>query len=190
MARRMTWRDGEEQVIVVTPVAKGLLRPVLSLITAVVLVQFGAVHVHFIHVHETLFLLVLAGPCLVLVLTRTWRWRSHKIRVTDERVVVEGGVARHFRSTVELRDVVATRVEQGVAQRLLHRGRVQLETSAGTLDVGLVRYPAALCRVIDAQRARYHAAGVPLDTVFEFEHPDPHDYVINPRSRRDRQWDE
>jgi uncharacterized membrane protein YdbT with pleckstrin-like domain len=186
----MVWRDGEEQVIVVTPVAKGLFRPVLSLVTAVVLVQFGAVHVHFIHHHEMLFLLVLAGPCLVVVLTRTWRWRSYKVRVTDERVIVEGGVARHFRSSVELRDVIATRVEQGVAERLLRRGRVRLETSVGALDVGRVRYPAALCRVIDAQRARFHAAGVPLDTVFEFEHPDPHDYVINPDNRRERRWDE
>jgi uncharacterized membrane protein YdbT with pleckstrin-like domain len=185
----MVWRDGEEQVIAVTPVARGLFRPALSLVTAVVLVQFAALHVHFIHHHEWIFLAVLVGPCLVLVLTRTWRWRSYKVRVTDERVVVEGGVARHFRSSVELRDVIATRVDQGVAQRLLRRGRVRLETSMGTVDVGLVRYPAALCRVIDVQRARFRDVGVAFDTVFEFEHPDPHDYVINPRSRRER-WRE
>jgi uncharacterized membrane protein YdbT with pleckstrin-like domain len=186
----MVWRDGEEQVIVVTPVATGLFRPVLSLVTAVVLVQFAATHVHFIHHHEMWFLLALAGPCLLLVLTRTWRWRSYKVRVTDERVIVEGGVTHRFRSSVELRDVIATRVEQNMTQRIMRRGRVQLETSVGALDVGQVRYPAALCRVIDAQRARYQANGVPFDTVFEYEHPDPHDYVINPRSRRERRWPE
>jgi len=189
VGRRMVWRDGEQQVIAVTPVARGLFRPVLTLVTAVVLVQFGADRVHFIHRHEMLFLLVLAGPCLVVVLTRTWRWRSYKVRVTDERVIVEGGVARHFRSSVELADVVATRVEQGVAQRLLRRGNVQLETPSATLDLGPVRYPAALCRVIDTQRARYRIADVPFDTVYEFEHPDPHDYVINPRRDGERRRD-
>jgi len=182
----MVWRDGEQQVIAVTPVARGLFRPVLSLVTAVVLVQFGASHVRFIHHHEVLFLAVLAVPCLVVVLTRSWRWRSYKVRVTDERVIVEGGVARHFRSSVELHDVVATRVEQSVAQRLLRRGSVQLETPVATMDLGQVRYPAALCRVIDTQRARYRAASVPFDTVYEFEHPDPRDYVINPRDDRER----
>jgi hypothetical protein len=182
----MDWRDGEESLVAITPVAKGLFRPFLSLVTAVVLVQFGAIHVHFIHHHEWLLFLIFAGPCALVFLTRVWRWRSHKVRVTSERIIVEGGVVRHYRSSVELRDVVASRVEQRATERILQRGSVLLETAVGTMEVGLVRQPAALCRVIDLQRARYHSNGVPLDTVFEFEHPDPHDYFVNPQPRRGR----
>jgi len=182
----MDWRDGEESLVSITPVANGLFRPFLSLVTAIVLVQFGANHVRFIHQHEWILVLVLAGPCALVFLTRIWRWRSHKVRVTSERIIVEGGVARHYRSSVELRDVIASRVDQSVTQRILQRGSVLLETAVGTMDVGQVRQPAALCRVIDLQRARYHSNGVPLDTVFEFEHPDPHDDFVNPQPRRGR----
>ena len=182
----MVWRDDEESLIAITPVAEGLFRPLLSLVTAVVLVQYGAGRVHFIHQHEGLLLLILAGPCLVVVLTRTWRWRSYKVRVTNERIIVEGGVAHHFRSSVELRNVMSSRVEQRFAERLLQRGSVLLETAAGTMDIGRVRQPAALCRLIDLQRANFRIDGVPFDTVFEFEHPDPHDYMVNPPRGRDR----
>src|SRR5665213_2892013 len=183
MSRRMIWRDGEENLITITPVAERLLRPLLSLVTAVVLVQYGAGRVHFIHQHEWLLLLILAGPCLVVVLTRTLRWRSYKVRVTNERIIVEGGIAHHFRSSVELRNVMSSRVEQRLADRLLQRGSVLLETPAGTMDIGRVRHPSALCRMIDLQRANFRIDGVPFDTVFEFEHPDPHEYVINPPRR-------
>lgn len=182
----MDWRDGEESLVSITPVAEGLFRPFLSLVTAIVLVQFGANHVRFIHQHEWVAYLIFAGPCALLFLTRTWRWRSHKVRVTSERIIVEGGVTRHFRSSVELRDVAASRVEQGVTERIMQRGSVLLETAFGTMDVGQVRHPAALCRVIDLQRASYRTSEIPLDTVFEFEHPDPHDYFVNPQPRRGR----
>jgi uncharacterized membrane protein YdbT with pleckstrin-like domain len=166
MSRRLDWRDGEESLVSITPVAEGLFRPFLSLVTAVVLVQFGANHVHFIHQHELLLYLIFAGPCLVVFLTRTWRWRSYKVRVTSERIIVEGGVTRHFRSSVELRDVFSSRVEQRVTERIMQRGSVLLETAGGTMDIGQVRHPAALCRVIDLQRASYRSNEVPLDTVF------------------------
>jgi uncharacterized membrane protein YdbT with pleckstrin-like domain len=122
----------------------------------------------------------------VVFLTRTWRWRSYKVRVTNERIIVEGGVAHRFRSSVELRDVMSSRVEQRITDRLLQRGGVLLETEAGTMDIGRVRHPAALCRMIDLQRSNFRSEGVPFDTIFEFEHPDPHDYVVNPPRRGDR----
>jgi uncharacterized membrane protein YdbT with pleckstrin-like domain len=182
----MDWRDGEESLVSITPVGEGLFRPFLSFVTAIVLVQFGASHVKFIHQHDWLFYLIFAGPCALVLLTRTWRWRSYKVRVTSERIIVEGGVTRHFRNSVELRDVVASRVEQRVTERIMQRGSVLLETSGGTMDIGQVRHPAALCRVIDLQRASFFSHGVPLDTVFEYEHPDPHDYFVNPQPRRGR----
>jgi membrane protein YdbS with pleckstrin-like domain len=183
----MTWREGEVAVISVTPVARGLARPVLSLVTAVVLVHYGA-RLNLIHEHEPLLMLVVAGPCLLVVLTRLWRWRSHKIRVTSERVIVEGGVLRHYRSLVELRDVIAIRVEQRFVERVARRGSVILETSAGPLDVGRVHHPAALCRLIEAERAGNQQIDLPLDTVFEYGQPDPYDFQVN-APERGREWD-
>jgi hypothetical protein len=77
-------------------------------------------------------------------------------------------------------------VEQRVTERILQRGSVLLETAGGTMDIGQVRHPAALCRVIDLQRDSYHSHEVPFDTVFEFEHLDPHDYFVNPQPHRGR----
>jgi hypothetical protein len=186
MGRRLVWREGEESLISVTPVSQGLFRPLLSFVTVIALVQFGSRHVHVIDTHEWLLFLILGGPCLLVFLTRTWRWRSYKVHVTNERIVAEGGVARHFRSSVELQDVIASHVEQGVTERFMRRGSVLLDTPIGTLDIGRVRHPAALCRLIDLQRSRYRNEPVPLDTVFEYERPDPHDYVLNPPPRYGR----
>jgi hypothetical protein len=177
----MTWREGEVAVISVTPVARGLARPALSLVTAVVVVHYGA-RFKFIHEHEPLLMLLVAGPCLLVGLTRLWRWRSHKVRVTSERVIVEGGVLSHYRSSLELRDVIAIRVEQ----RFVERGSVILQTSAGPVDVGRVHHPAALCRLIEAERAGNQQIDLPFDTVFEHDQPDPYDFEVNPAERRTR----
>ena len=186
MGRKLVWREGEECLISITPVAQGLFRPLLSFVTAIALVQYGARHVHFVDRHEWLFFLALGGPCLEVLLTRTWRWRSYKVRVSNERVIVEGGVAHHFRSSIELQDVIASHVGQSVTERLTNRGGVLLDTPLGTMDIGRVRHPAALCRLIDLQRAQYRNEPVPLDTVFEFEYPDPREYVVSPRPRYGR----
>jgi len=178
----MIWREGEAAVISVTPVARGLARPALSLVTAVVLVHYGA-RFKLIHEHESLLMLVAAGPCLLILLTRLWRWRSHKIRVTSDRVVVEGGVLTHYRSSLELRQVIAIRVEQRFIERLTRRGSVILETSAGPVDIGRVHHPAALCRLIEAERAGNQQIDLPFDTVFEYEQPDPSDFQVNPAER-------
>lgn len=161
-------------MISVTPVARGLAKPVLSFVTAIALVQCGARRFHFVHVHESVLLLIVAGPCLLVVLTRLWRWRSHKVHVTSQRIIVEGGVLGHFRTAVELHDVIAVRVEQRLAERLARRGRLLFETSAGTMEVGIIRHPAALARVIDGERMNLRSASVPFDTVFSFEQPEPY----------------
>ena len=158
----------------------------LLAVAAAVLVQLGALHWHLIHRHEALLLLVLVGPPLLVVATRTWRWRSHKIHVTSERVIVEGGVARRFRTSVELREVVAIRVEQGLRQRISRRGDVYLETSAGTFHVGRVRHPAAFARLVDKERLNYRSDRLPFDTVFEFEDPSRRDFEVNPRRHDER----
>ena len=98
----------------------------------VALVVYGAQHLHFVHEHEMLFGVLLAGPFALVALTRTWRWRSHKVHVTNERILVEGGVLHHQRSAVELRDIAAIRIDQRMSERLTRRGVIYLETVAGT----------------------------------------------------------
>lgn len=160
MVRRDVWRDGEERIISVTPVAWGLLRPVLSVVTAVALVQYAAAHLSLVRAHEALAMLLLAGPCLLLVVTRTWRWRSHKVHVTSQRVILEGGVLRHHRTAVELADVVTSRVEQHLGERLIRRGWVVLETAGGPVTLGKVSHPDALVRLIDTERLGSRVTGL------------------------------
>ena len=183
MAPRIILREGEVRIISVTPVARGTVRPCLVGIVLLGLVIFGGQHVDFIHQHEALMGLILAGPFAVVALTRTWRWRSHKVHVTNERIIIEGGVLRHHRSTVDLRDVVALRVDQRVAERLTRRGLVVLETNGGAVAIGKLRHPGALVRLIDAERANNQIDPVPFDTVFGYEDPEPFDYEVRPRRR-------
>jgi hypothetical protein len=89
----------------------------------------------------------------------------------------------HQRSTVDLRDVVALRVDQRVSERLTRRGVVVLETNAGSIMIGKLRHPGALVRLIDAERANVYIDPVPLDTVFGYEEPEPFDYEVRPRRR-------
>lgn len=183
MAPRLILRDGEVRIISVTPVARGTVRPSLVGVVVLALVIYVAQHVHFIHDHEMWFALVLAGPFAVIALTRTWRWRSHKVHVTNERIVIEGGVLRHHRSTVDLRDVVALRVDQRLSERLTRRGVVVLETNGGSILIGKLRHPGALVRLIDAERVNGQIDPVPFDTVFGYDDPEPFDYEVRPRRR-------
>jgi hypothetical protein len=146
-------------------------------------VIYGAQHLHLVHEYETALALVLAGPFAVIALTRTWRWRSHKVHVTNERIVIEGGVLRHHRSAVDLRDVVALRVDQRVSERLTRRGIVVLETNGGSILIGKLRHPGALVRLIDAERVNNQIDPVPFDTVFGYDDPEPFDYEVRPRRR-------
>ena len=172
-----------------TPVARGTVRPCLAAIVMVALVVVGAKHVHLIHEHEMVLGLIFAGPFGLVALTRTWRWRSHKVHVTNERIVVEGGVLHHQRSTVDLRDVIALRVDQRVTERLARRGVVVLETNAGSVMIGKLRHPGALVRLIDAERANGQFDPAPYDTVFGYEDPEPFDYEVRPRRRNNSSFE-
>ncbi len=187
MGKRLTLREGEVRVITVTPVARGIVRPVVVAVVMIAGIIFGAGHVHFIHQHEMLFGLILAGPFILVTLTRAWRWRSHKIHVTNDRIIIEGGVLGHQRSTVELDDIAATRVDQRVVERLTRRGILYVETVAGTIFIGKVRHPGALCRLIEAQRVNYHEEAVPFDTVFTFDDTNPYDFDVDAKPRQQHQ---
>ena len=180
VGRRLTLSDGEHHVISVTPVARGVLGPTWVAIGAVVAVQLASHYLGVARAHHTLLVVLLVGPCLVVVATRVWRWRSHKVHVTSARVVVEGGVVRHSSVAYDLRDVVATRTEQRVLERLARRGSVVLELATGPVHVGRVRHPKALCRVIDHERADRQHGSYPLDTVFDVGVTPPTPYWIDP----------
>jgi membrane protein YdbS with pleckstrin-like domain len=184
MSRRLVLREGEEKIISVTPVSRGVVRPVLFVVATVVLVLEGARYISFVHHHKSLIGLIFIGPIVLVTLTRVWRWRSHKVHVTNERIIIEGGVLHHQRSAVELRDVIATRVDQRVTERLTRRGVLLLETAAGPVVLDKVRHPSALCRLIDAERAGHPQQSIPLDTVFSFDEPEHFDYEVRPRRRR------
>lgn len=186
MSRKVVWRYGEKRVIAITPVARGLAVPVLATVLAAALVEFATSHVHFLHSMRTALWLVLVVPFAFVVATRTWRWRSHKVYVTNQRVILKGGALQQHRGEVELRDVVATQVDQRVRERLTRRGVVTLETRDTTMSLGLVRHPSALCRLIDRERMALPREDVAYDTVFDFDPPNVHNFEINPRRRRDR----
>ena len=153
----------------VTPVGRGLARPLLALVTAIVLIDYGAARYSYIHQHRLVLGAMLVGPCALLVVTRVWQWRSHKIHVTSQRVVIEGGAVRHYLHSIEFSDVLATRVEQRFSERLSRRGELFVETLVGSMYVGRVRHPAALARLIDRERARRTHELSAQGTEFHFE---------------------
>jgi uncharacterized membrane protein YdbT with pleckstrin-like domain len=189
MGRRDLLREGEVRVISVTPVSRGVVRPLLVTLTTLALIVEGASRYALVHRFEDWLVLVLIGPLGLVTLTRIWRWRSHKVHVTNDRVIVEGGVLRHQRTSIEMRDVIATRVDQRMSERLTRRGYVFLETSGGPLAVGLVRHPAALCRLIDAERRERENVDVPFDTIYTFEDPDPYKFEVHPDQWQRRQYE-
>ncbi|MGH3733961.1 MAG: PH domain-containing protein [Acidimicrobiales bacterium] len=189
MNRRDPWREGEVPIISVTPVSRGVVRPLLLAVTTLALIIGGSSRYVYVHRFEEVLMILLVLPLALVTLTRTWRWRSHKIHVTNERVMVEGGVLRHQRSSVEMRDVFATRVDQRIRERLYRRGYVYLETAGAAVPIGLVRHPAALCRLIDAERNALHPQGDPFDTVYTYEDPEASLYEVFPDEWQRRRYE-
>jgi hypothetical protein len=62
MGRRLVLREGEVKIISVTPVSRGVVRPLLFVVATVVLVVEGARHISFLHRHELLVGLIVIGP--------------------------------------------------------------------------------------------------------------------------------
>ncbi len=165
--RRLVLRDGEQRVISVTPVSHGVLRPTILVLALATSIRYAVDSMHGLDRYQGPLYVILVGPVLVLVATRAWRWRSHKIHVTSQRLVVEYGAIRRVRTSVELRDVVLVRTQQGLGGRLAARGDVVVETVAGPWLVGTIRHPAALVRLIEAERSRRPESPRGYDDVVE-----------------------
>jgi hypothetical protein len=189
MGRRGLWREGEVRIISVTPVSRGVIRPFLLTLTTLLLVIEGSARFVYVHRFEEALMLIAVLPLFLVTLTRTWQWRSHKIHVTSQRIIVEGGVLRHYQSAIEMRDVLTTKVDQRVAERLMRRGYVYVDTRDATFPVGLIRQPAALCRLIDSERNAQVFQGDPYDTVYTYEDPDASPYEVLPDQWQRRRYE-
>ncbi|MHB8334574.1 MAG: PH domain-containing protein [Acidimicrobiales bacterium] len=130
-------------------------------------IRYAVDSVHGLDRYQGLLYVIVVGPVLVLVATRAWRWRSNKIHVTSQRLVVEYGAIKRVRTSVELRDVVLVHTQQGLGGRLAARGDVVVETVAGPWLVGTIRHPAALVRLIEAERSRRPESPWGYDDVVE-----------------------
>ncbi len=82
-------------MISVTPVSRGVIRPFLLTVTTLALIVEGAARYSYVHRFEEVAHGAFRPSVGAVTLTRTWKWRSHKIHVTNERIIVEGGVMRH-----------------------------------------------------------------------------------------------
>jgi hypothetical protein len=189
MSRRVLWREGEVRVISVTPVSRGVIRPCLITVTTLALILEAASRYSFIQSAKEWLILALVVPLSLVTLTRTWRWRSHKVHITNERIIIEGGVLRHLSTSIEMRDVVATRVDQRMSERLSRRGYVYAETMAGPIPLGLVRHPGALSRLIDSERLAGDEYTDPFDTIYTYEDPDAFQYDVQPDQWQRRRYE-
>jgi membrane protein YdbS with pleckstrin-like domain len=145
-------RDGEHEIVSVTPVAEGLTGPIVAMVLATGVVLVADHYFSWARREALLLSLVLVAPCAALLAMRAWRWRSHRVTITDQRVLSLSGITHRRRSSVELIDVVAVRVDQRWLERPLRRGEVTLETAAGPFELGSLRHPDALARVIEYER--------------------------------------
>ncbi len=152
MSPRPRLESGELLVISVTPVPSGLAAPLSVFVLLEAVVLWFAPRWSLLHRVEAVALLVVGVLPALVIATRTWRWRSYKITLTNRRVVIDGGVLARHSTQVNLADVFATHADQTFSERLRRRGVVRLETSAGTVTLPAARHPAALRRLVDRTR--------------------------------------
>jgi uncharacterized membrane protein YdbT with pleckstrin-like domain len=142
-------RDGESLIIAVNPIVGGLVRPyaVTALLASTIYV--AAAHIATVRHHEELIALLFLGPALLLCAYRTWRWRSCKIKLTTECLHLSSGILRKRSQAIQLDDILAVSVKAPLVQRLSRRGRVVVEMTGRSVDIGLVHHPKALVRLIE-----------------------------------------
>jgi len=175
VSRRLRLENGETIVISVTPVPQGLLAPAALLVVVEALVVWLATLWSLLHRYEAAVLFALGVMPALVIFTRSWRWRSNKVILTTQRVLVEGGVLGRHSTQVNLSDVFATHSDQTFLERLGRRGVVLLETRSGTVMLGPVRQPAALRRLVDRSRRDHAAPEVPSwDEWFNDPYSDGH----------------
>lgn len=152
MSPRLRLEEGEATVISVTPVAEGLVGPLVVLVFLEgAIIAFGP-RWSLLHHYEAIVILAVGLLPALVIVGRSCRWRSHKVIVTTRRVVMYGGVLSRYSTEIDFRQVVATHATQSLRERVRRRGTVLLELPSGTVALPPVRQPAALRRLIDRTR--------------------------------------
>jgi membrane protein YdbS with pleckstrin-like domain len=152
VATRTQLREDEELVVTVTAAPFGVTGPAFVTALAIAAVVGLRFEWSFAHAHVAWFAGILVGPCVVVLAGRVWRWRSHRIVVTTQRVRTNAGATRRRSSSYEIAAVVAVHIDQGRMERLRRKGRVLLEVEGGMVALERVKRPDALGRVIEHQR--------------------------------------
>ena len=152
MSPRLRLEEGEATVISVTPVAEGLLGPLIVLVLLEGVIIAFAPKWSLLHHYEAFVILVVGFVPALVIVGRSWRWRSHKVIVTTRRVVMYGGVLSRYSTEIDFREIVATHATQSWRERVRRRGTVLLDLPSGTVALPPVRQPAALRRLIDRTR--------------------------------------
>ena len=189
MSRRVLWREGEVRVISVTPVSRGVIRPFLLTVTTLALDCRGGVALLLGHRAEDWLVVVLVLAVRAVTLTRTWRWRSHKVHVTNERMIIEGGVLRHYRTSIELRDVLGTRVDQRVSERFTRRGFVTSRRGGLSFPLGHVVIPVRSAASSTPSASAATSSTFPLDTIYTYEDPEPYQFEMQPDQWQRRRYE-
>jgi hypothetical protein len=125
-----------------------VVRPLASVVLAVVAL---AVVPHYWHVSNHVRLiagLVLLVPSGLLLATRTWRWRSHALHITNQRLIRESGAVGHHVDSYAWSSILDIAVDQTWRERMARRGHVYVVTTDHErVDLGEIRHPKAFVRV-------------------------------------------
>ncbi len=167
VSRRFAVGNGERVVVSVTPSAWGVRVPAVAVLVAVTTVVGAGLKISLVHHYESEVLVALVGPPTLWWATRIARWRSHKIYVTSEQVVVEGGVLHRESFRVPIDSLVTVEVRQRLHQRVRRQGIIELVTTHDTVTLGPVHHPDALARVIEQQRRSQRPFRTSYGAIFE-----------------------
>jgi hypothetical protein len=151
VAARLGLRPDETLIVTVTPIAEGVAVPCVVTGAMIATVAVAAHYWSWPHNHFW-ELMAVAVPSLIVLSGRTLRWWSHRVVITDQRVMEFAGSWHRHSVSYEFEHVVGVHVHQSRADRLLRRGTVALEDAGGSAELRRVRRPDAFARVLDHVR--------------------------------------
>ena len=151
MSARVGLRPGESLVVVVSPVAQGVLGPLL--LTALILgAVAAAAHLWVWPRAHDWELAVLGLPTLVVLCGRTLRWQNHRLAITTDRIIEVAGVLRRRTTSLEVATISAIHAHQERWDRLLRRGSVVVSAGDASIELRRVRRPEVFVRVVEQVR--------------------------------------
>lgn len=151
MSARVGLRPGETLVVVVSPIAQGVLGPLLIAIFILTAVAVSAHLWVWPRAHDKELALI-ALPALVVLAGRTFRWWRHRVVITSERIVETAGVLRRHTTTVNIASIEAIQVHQERRDRLMRRGSVVIDVVDDSIELHRVRRPDVFVRVVEYVR--------------------------------------